>query len=229
MAYYCLLITLNTSYIWESRITSYIITQYRLSIIVSFVHISQQVMHSPVWECGKKMSIIRDMTIKFVNSPPCACRASNGQKLQHGFMTLASQRFTAVLLLIYGKSLSAIYYWLCVLVSCFTTTHLLPRHCLWGSFQLASKTLSLFSGSSPRWLFCVPEDKRNIERKTFWWHWYLWRLPVTFSNMSSAFTATSSRTLLWHHIYQEKEETKGIIWEFSMPRDKDDDGTSALL
>jgi len=25
---------------------------------------------------------------------------------------------------------------------------------------------------APQWLFSVPEDKRNIERKAFWWHWW---------------------------------------------------------
>jgi hypothetical protein len=47
--------------------------------------------------------ILRGLTIKFANSPPCACRSGSGQKLQYGFMTLAYQRFTAVLLLIYGS------------------------------------------------------------------------------------------------------------------------------
>jgi hypothetical protein len=41
--------------------------------------------------------------MKFANSPPCACRGSNGQKPQYGLMTLAYQRFTAVLLLIYCR------------------------------------------------------------------------------------------------------------------------------
>jgi hypothetical protein len=31
-------------------------------------------------------------------------------------------------------------------------------------------TPSLFTGSSPQWLFCVPEDKVNIETKAFLWH-----------------------------------------------------------
>jgi hypothetical protein len=31
---------------------------------------------------------------------------------------------------------------------------------------------SLFTGSSRQWLFSVPEDERNIERKEFWWHWW---------------------------------------------------------
>jgi hypothetical protein len=41
------------------------------------------------------------LTIKFANSPLCACRSSSAQKPQNGLMTLAYQRFTAVLL-IYG-------------------------------------------------------------------------------------------------------------------------------
>jgi hypothetical protein len=44
---------------------------------------------------------VRELTIKFANSPPRACRGSSGQKPQYGLMTLAYQRFTAVLLLIY--------------------------------------------------------------------------------------------------------------------------------
>jgi hypothetical protein len=30
----------------------------------------------------------------------------------------------------------------------------------------------LFTGSSPQWLFSVPEDIGNIEKKAFWWHWW---------------------------------------------------------
>jgi hypothetical protein len=58
---------------------------------------------------------IRGLTVKFANSPPCACRGSIGQKPQYGLMTLAYQSFTAVLLLIYGSLfLSGIYYCLSV-------------------------------------------------------------------------------------------------------------------
>ena len=47
---------------------------------------------------------LRGRTIHFVNSPPCACLGSTG------LMTLTNQRFTAVLLLIYGSLfLSGIY------------------------------------------------------------------------------------------------------------------------
>jgi hypothetical protein len=60
-----------------------------------------------LWICG--------LTIKFTNSPPCACHGSNGQKPQYGLMTLAYQRFTVVLLLIYGSLfLSGVSYWLSV-------------------------------------------------------------------------------------------------------------------
>jgi hypothetical protein len=34
---------------------------------------------------------VRGMTIKFANSPPCACRGSSGQKPQYGLMTMAYQ------------------------------------------------------------------------------------------------------------------------------------------
>jgi hypothetical protein len=49
---------------------------------------------------------VQGLTMKFVNSPPCACRGSCGQKPLYGLMMLTCQRFTAVLLLIYSKSLS---------------------------------------------------------------------------------------------------------------------------
>jgi hypothetical protein len=73
-------------------------------------------------------SYIRGLTVKYANSPPFAC-GSSGQKAQYGLMTLAYQRFTAVLLLIYGNvSLSDVYY--CLSMFCITTMHLLTRHCL---------------------------------------------------------------------------------------------------
>ena len=57
------------------------------------------------------LSTIRGRTIKFANSPPCACSGSTGQKPYYGLMTLTYQRLTAVLLLIYGSLfLSGIYY-----------------------------------------------------------------------------------------------------------------------
>jgi hypothetical protein len=48
------------------------------------------------------VSNVQGLTIMCANSPPCACRGSSGQKPQYGLMTLAYQRFTAMLLLIYG-------------------------------------------------------------------------------------------------------------------------------
>jgi len=48
-------------------------------------------------------SYVRDKSIKFANSPPCACRGSTRQKPQYGMMTLTFQCFTAVLLMIYGS------------------------------------------------------------------------------------------------------------------------------
>ena len=54
---------------------------------------------------------LRGRTIKFANSPPCACCGSTGQKHLYGLMTFTCLRFTAVLLLIYGSLyLSGIYY-----------------------------------------------------------------------------------------------------------------------
>ena len=59
---------------------------------------------------GAAQGHIRGRTIKFANSRPCACRGSTGQKPWYGLMTLTYQRFTAVLLLIYGSLfLSGIY------------------------------------------------------------------------------------------------------------------------
>jgi hypothetical protein len=55
------------------------------------------------------------LTIKFANSPPCACRSRDGQKPQYGLMTLEYKCFTAVLLLIYGSLFpSGVYYCLSV-------------------------------------------------------------------------------------------------------------------
>jgi hypothetical protein len=66
-------------------------------------------------QIGGNASELRGLTIKFANSPPCACRGSYGQKTQYGLMTLAYQHFTDVLLLIYGSLfLSGIYYCLSV-------------------------------------------------------------------------------------------------------------------
>jgi hypothetical protein len=58
---------------------------------------------------------MRGLTIKFANSPPCVSRGSSGHKPQYGLMTLAYQRFTAMLLLIYvSLFLSGVYYCLSV-------------------------------------------------------------------------------------------------------------------
>jgi hypothetical protein len=59
--------------------------------------------------------MLHGLTIKVMNSPPCACHDSSGQKPQYGLMKLAYQRFTAVLLFIYGSLfLSGVYYCLSV-------------------------------------------------------------------------------------------------------------------
>jgi hypothetical protein len=60
---------------------------------------------------------VRRQTIKFANSTPCTCRGSGGQKPQYGLMTLAYERFTAVVFLICGSLfLSGVYYCLSVFV-----------------------------------------------------------------------------------------------------------------
>jgi hypothetical protein len=72
---------------------------------------------------------LRGLTIKFANSPPCACRGSSGQKPQYGLMTLAYQRFTSMLLLMYGSLfLSGIYYCLS-LFWCAVVNNLASRQC----------------------------------------------------------------------------------------------------
>jgi hypothetical protein len=37
------------------------------------------------------IGLLRGLTIKFANSPPCACRRSSGQKPQYSLTTLAYQ------------------------------------------------------------------------------------------------------------------------------------------
>jgi hypothetical protein len=63
--------------------------------------------HNTSTKLGNK----RGWTIKFTNLPPCARRGSIEKKPWYGLMTLTYQRFTAVLLLIYGSLfVSGIYY-----------------------------------------------------------------------------------------------------------------------
>jgi hypothetical protein len=82
------------------------------------------------------------MTIKFANSPSCACRGSSGQKPQYGLMTLAYQRFTAALMLIYRNLfLSGIYYSLSVFwcaVARLKDMHVRYGHTLIDSVSLPS-------------------------------------------------------------------------------------------
>jgi hypothetical protein len=76
---------------------------------------------------------VRGLTIKFANSPPCACRGSSGQKPQYGLM----------LLLIYGNFfLSGVYYCLSVFWCAIASiSELELEHCLWGG--LASKQITV--------------------------------------------------------------------------------------
>jgi hypothetical protein len=48
-------------------------------------------------------TLVRGLTIKFAKSSRCACHGSSRQKPLYGLKTLAYQRFTDVLLLIYGS------------------------------------------------------------------------------------------------------------------------------
>ena len=90
-------------------------------------------------------------------------------------MTLTYQRFTSALLLIYGSLfLSGIYY--CLRVFWCAAARM-------SELELEQRTNIKFlvklgkSGNQIRemlveWLFSVPEDKGNIERKAFRWHWW---------------------------------------------------------
>jgi hypothetical protein len=83
----------------------------------TFLEIMQGTRHVSLIEVGSGLSerYIRGVTIKFANSPPCACHGSGGQKPQYCLITLENQRVTAVLLLIYGSLfLIGVYYCLSV-------------------------------------------------------------------------------------------------------------------
>jgi hypothetical protein len=86
----------------------------------------------------KKLNVERsskDLTVKFMNSSPCACHGSSGQKPQHCSLTMAYQRFTAVLLIYGSFFLSGVYYCLSVFwCTVVRMSELELEHCLWGSF-----------------------------------------------------------------------------------------------
>jgi hypothetical protein len=56
------------------------------------------------------IAIIRGLTIKFTNSPPCAYRGSSEQKPQFGLIRLAYQRSTAVSLLTYDSLFLSVFW-----------------------------------------------------------------------------------------------------------------------
>jgi transposase InsO family protein len=111
-----------------------------------------------------------------MTSPPCTCRGSSGQKPQYGFTTLAYQRFTGVLLLIYGSLfLSGVYYCLSVFLCAVTNNSLTLHHDNAPAYTtlsvrefLANKQITMVEHPpySPK-DFSLPEDKENIERKVF--------------------------------------------------------------
>jgi hypothetical protein len=113
---------------------------------------------------------IHGLTIKFANSPPCTCRDSSGQKPWYGLMTSVYQCFTAVLLLIYGSLfLSGVYYCLSVLVCRRENVGAWIKALAVREF-LASKqigTPSLFTGSSPQWLFLLPKINKILKGRHF--------------------------------------------------------------
>jgi hypothetical protein len=110
---------------------------------------------------------LRGVTIKFANSPPCACRGSSGQKAQYGLMTLAFRRFTAVLLLIYGSLFpSGVYYCLSVFWCAVANNSWILHHDN-ASKEITVLELSSYSPDLAPVTFSVPEDKGNIEREAF--------------------------------------------------------------
>jgi hypothetical protein len=115
---------------------------------------------------------IRGLTIKFTNSPACACRGSNGQKLQHGLITLAYQHFIAALLLIYGRLfLSGVYYCLeCILVcrrdNVRTNIKFLVKLGKTGSEITVSIAAIIFHFSHLR--FCMEQSGPHSDRMISW-------------------------------------------------------------
>jgi hypothetical protein len=91
-----------------------------------------------------------------MNLPPCACCGSSGQTPQYGLMTLACQRFRAVLLLIYGSLfLSGIYYCLSVFWCAVTNNsrtlhhHNAPAHTALSVREFLARK-QIFARSSPQ-------------------------------------------------------------------------------
>jgi hypothetical protein len=72
------------------------------------------------------------ITIKFANSPPCACRGSSGQNPQDGLMTFTIWKYRkGCVKKLDGNDPNFLP---TTHGSCIRTMHLLTRHCLWGSF-----------------------------------------------------------------------------------------------
>jgi hypothetical protein len=116
------------------------------------------------------------LTIKFTNSPPCAC---SGQRPQYGLTMLAYQHFTAVLLLIYGSLfLSGIY----LLSQC-----VLVCHCKNVGTNITFLVKLGKSGSKIRQIL-VQVYGDNVMKKTAvytsGWHLFLreQKVPLTKSN-----------------------------------------------
>jgi hypothetical protein len=81
-------------------------------------------------------------------------------------MTLAYLRFTAVLLIYDSLFLSDVYYYLSVFWCAVARI---------SELELQQQKNIKFLPYSPNLalndFFSVTEDKGNIERKAFWWHW----------------------------------------------------------
>jgi hypothetical protein len=101
---------------------------------------------------------IRDLTIKFANSSRCDCRGSSEYKPQYGLMTLASQCFTAVLLLIYGS----LFLWCLLLSEYVLVCTALPVREFLASKQITVLEHPPYSPDlDPNDFFYVPEDKKK--------------------------------------------------------------------
>ena len=120
------------------------------------------------------------ITIKFANSPSGACSGSTGQKSWYSLMTFTYQRFTAVLLLIYGSTEKGCMKmldgkdpnffnnsWIL-----YQKIHLLTRHCLWGEF-VTTKQITVLEhpayspGLAPNDFFLFPKIKEILEGRHF--------------------------------------------------------------
>ena len=73
-------------------------------------------------------------------------------------------------------------------------------------------TPCLFTESSLQLLFSVPEDKGNIERKAFWWHW--WH-QEQYNGSSEDHSTKSFPKLFWRvdwALASVRSFPRGVLW-----------------